>query len=317
MPVIIRSLCKGLPKKHCSNKLLPPELDTNDEWIVSHTGIKARYLSDDEETPVVLGTHACFQVLKESGIDASKIELLICTTTTPAYNGFPSTACVIQKETGCINATCFDISAACSGFIYALNIAKSLMETNRLKYALICSSEVLSKICDWSDRTTCILFGDAAGAVLLEKTETQQNQIDNKGIGSFITGSDGTGEKALFLGKDGFIKMDGHTVYDFAVGIMTKIIKKIMERECLDFDDVDYFICHQANKRILQAAAKRLGFGFEKFICTMDEYGNTSSASIPITMADMKKNGMLKEGKVAVLAAFGAGLTWGGTVIRF
>lgn len=313
MPVIIRSIGKALPQKRVSNDDLPKELETSDEWIRSHTGIGARYLVGENETVISLGVEACVETLKESGVKAEDINLLICSTTTSAYAGFPSTACVMQKELNAVNATCFDITAACSGFLYGLNTAVAMMELNGWKYGIVCGSEILSKICDWTDRSTCVLFGDGAGAFLLERTEEGPS-----GIGTFISGSDGTGDKALFLDPaDGFMKMDGHAVYNFAVGVMAKSIKEVMEKENLSEDDVDYFVCHQANERILSAAAKRLGFAFDKFICAMREYGNTSSASIPIALTDLKNQGKIKKGTVVVSAAFGAGLTWAGTVFRF
>lgn len=315
MPVIIRSLGKALPKRQCSNAELPAELETSDEWIYSHTGIKARYLADESETAVSLGSAACRQVLEQAGVSPDQVGLLLCSTTTPAYVGLPSTACLIQAETGAVNATCFDLTAACSGFVYAVNTAVGLMECNKLDYALIVSTEVLSRISDWTDRSTCVLFGDAAGAALLQRVS--ESEADGAGIGPFVSGSDGTGGKALFLNEKGFIQMDGHAVYDFAVASMTRIIRTLMEKEQLTESDVDYFVCHQANERILKASSKRLGYDFDKFVCKMGDYGNTSSASIPVALADLAAEGKLTKGTTIVLAAFGAGLTWGGTVLRF
>lgn len=315
MAIIVRSIGKALPQRKVHNDELPAELETSNEWIVSHTGIENRYISNDSETSETLGAAACNQALEMAGIKADEIGLLVVSTVTPIYCGFPSNACLIQDRIGAKNASCFDTIAACSGFIYALNNASALMEYNNVKYALVCSTETLTKIADWHDRSTCVLFGDAAGAVLLEKVEDcGETRI---GVGSFVSGADGSGAKALYLGEDGFLKMDGHKVYDFAVSSMTNIIQQVMKNEGLAEADVDYFVCHQANERILRASAKRLGFGYEKFIRSMNEYGNTSSASIPITLADMQNQGLIKEGTTIVMAAFGAGLTWAGTVIRF
>lgn len=313
MSVIIRSIGKALPQRHCHNNDLPAELETNDEWIFSHTGIRARYLANENETCVTLGVGACNQAFASTNIKPEEIGLLVCSTTTPAYVGFPSTACVIQDHIGAKNATCFDITAACTGFLYALDLVSAMMKSDNIKYAMICSTEILSKISDWTDRSSCILFGDAAGAVILENVEDEKKV----GVGPFVSGSDGSGEKALYTDEKGLLRMDGHAVYDFAVGAMTQAIKLIMEKEGLKEEDVSYFVCHQANERILRAASKRLGFSFDKFICTMGEYGNTSSASIPVTLADMKSEGKIKENTLLVCAAFGAGLTWGSTVIRF
>lgn len=315
MSILVRSIGKALPQRKVSNFELPAELETSNEWIVSHTGIENRYISNESETSETLGAEACKQALELAGISAEEIGLVVCSTVTPIYCGFPSNACLIQDRIGAKNASAYDTIAACSGFIYALNNASAWMEYNNVKYALVCSSETLTKIADWNDRSTCVLFGDAAGAVLLEKVEDcGETRI---GVGSFVSGADGSGARALYLGEDGFLKMDGHKVYDFAVASMTKIIQQLMEKEGLSEADVDYFVCHQANERILRASSKRLGYQYDKFIRSMNEYGNTSSASIPITLADMYKDGRIKEGTTIVMAAFGAGLTWAGTVIRF
>ena len=318
MPIIVKSTGKALPKRCVTNDGLPKELDTSDEWIFSHTGIHSRYIAGEGETCGSLGTNACLVTLKAAGVSAAEVGLIICATATPVYNGFPSTACVIQAALGAVNATCFDVTAACSGFLYAMDIAASMMERSGFKYALIVGAEVLSKICDWKDRTSCILFGDGAGAALLERCEPVVNDTGHgAGIGAFISGSDGAGGNALYVASDGLMKMDGHAIYTFAVKIMTQIISDLMEKENLKPSDVDYFVCHQANARILSAAAKRLELDLDKFVMTLGEYGNTSSASIPLTLADMDSQGKLKKGTMIVTAAFGAGLTWAGTVIRF
>ena len=362
MAVIVKSTGKALPKRKVTNSELPKELDTNDEWIVSHTGIRSRYIASEGETCAGLGAEACQSALKAAGIGASDVDLVICATATPDYSGFPSAACVIQAALGAVNAVCFDVTAACSGFLYAMDIASSMMERSGYKYALIVGAEVLSRICDWKDRTSCILFGDGAGAAVLERCEDGKDSgaagtccgdfggdsadtgrglagascelseaagvcgdfggdsggdLRKIGIGAFVSGSDGTGGNALYVDKTGIMKMDGHAIYTFAVKIITEIIKELMEKENLRAEDVDYFVCHQANERILSAAAKRLELDFNKFFITLDEYGNTSSASIPLTLADMDSQGLLKKGTTIVTAAFGAGLTWAGTVIRF
>ena len=330
MAVIVKSTGKALPKRKVTNDELPKELDTNDEWIVSHTGIRSRYIAGEGESCASLGTEACRSALKAAGIAASDVGLIICATATPDNSGFPSAACVIQAALGTANAVCFDVTAACSGFLYAMDIASSMMERSGYKYALIVGAEVLSRICDWKDRTSCILFGDGAGAAVLELCESVSGtnadcevvgdfggDTRNIGIGTFVSGSDGTGGNALYVDKTGIMKMDGHAIYTFAVKIITEIIKDLMEKENLRPEDVDYFVCHQANERILSAAAKRLELDFSKFFITLDEYGNTSSDSIPLTLADMDSQGLLKRGTTIVTAAFGAGLPWAGSVIRF
>ena len=316
MAIIIKSTGKALPKHKVPNSELPKELDTNDEWIVSHTGIRSRYIAEEGESCAYLGTEACRLALEAANIAASDVGLIICATATPDNSGFPSAACLIQASLGATNAVCFDVTAACSGFLYAMDIACSMMERSCYKYALIVGAEVLSRICDWKDRTSCILFGDGAGAAVLERCEDVKVS-ERIGIGAFVSGSDGKVSNALYVDKTGVMKMDGHAIYTFAVKIITEIIKELMEKENLCPEDVDYFVCHQANERILSAAAKRLELDFSKFFITLYEYGNTSSASIPLTLADMDSRGLLKRGTTIVTAAFGAGLTWAGTVIRF
>ena len=311
MAIIIKTTGKSIPKKIMHNSDFPASLDTSDEWIRSHTGIGSRYIASQEDTSASLGAEACKQVLANENLNPQDIDLIICATATAEYQGFPSNACLIQKELGAKNAACFDLSAACSGFLYAIDTAAALMERHGRRYALVCGTEVLSKIIDWQDRSTCVLFGDGAGAALLENT------FDNSkmGIGSVILGSDGTGYEALYMADH--LKMNGRTVYNFAVGVITETVKSLLQKENINMEDVDLVVCHQANKRILEAAAKRLNTDMSKFVCNMENYGNTSAASIPITLDDLRLQGKLTEGTTIITAGFGAGLTWGGAVIRF
>lgn len=315
MSVIIRAAAKALPKNHVTNDDLAKKIDTSDEWIRSHTGIGARYIAQEDETSASLGARASEEALKKAGLEANQVDLIVCATATPDYHGFPANACLIQESLAAENAACFDLSAACSGFLYALDTAEALMTKHNWKYALIIGTEVLSSIVDWEDRATCVLFGDGAGTILLENNVN----IDKaeRGLSSFILGAQGSGSQYLYNKFGEALQMDGRAVYNFAVGIMTQLIKDLMEKENLTEDMVDYFVCHQANERILSAAAKRLGFKMDKFIISLDEYGNTSSASIPLTLVDMDEKGMLKEGMTIVSAAFGAGLTYAGAVFRW
>ncbi len=315
MSVIIRAAAKALPKNHVINDDLAKKIDTSDEWIRSHTGIGARYIAEEGETSASLGARASEEALKKAGLEANQVDLIVCATATPDYHGFPANACLIQESLAAENAACFDLSAACSGFLYALDTAEALMAKHNWKYALIIGTEVLSSIVDWEDRATCVLFGDGAGTILLENNA----EIDKaeRGLSSFILGAQGSGSQYLYNKFGEALQMDGRAVYNFAVGIMTQLIKDLMEKENLTEDMVDYFVCHQANERILSAAAKRLGFKMDKFIISLDEYGNTSSASIPLTLVDMDEKGMLKEGMTIVSAAFGAGLTYAGAVFRW
>lgn len=315
MSIIIRSAGKALPAQRCTNDDLSKRIDTTDEWIRSHTGIGSRYLAAEGETSSVLAIKSCQSALEKAGVQAKDVDLIICSSATTDYNGFPSNACLMQEALDVPKAACFDVSAACSGFIYGLDCAASLMISHKWKYALVCGSEILSSITDWSDRSTCVLFGDGAGTILLENNFS--NEEEKIGLGSFILGAQGSGSKYLYNEYGGKLRMDGHAVYNFAVGIMTQTIKELMEKEKLSENDVNFFVCHQANERILKASAKRLGFSFDKFICNLEEYGNTSSASIPLLLVDMEERGQLKKGMTIVSVAFGAGLTYAGCVYRW
>ena len=302
---------KYLPKTKMKNTDFDATLETSDEWIRSHTGIKARRIANKEETTSDLAAKACEQAIAEAEkqIDIQDIDIIICATATGDYKGFPSTACVVQKKLGAKNAFAFDITAACTGFVYALETAQSLLKVNNKKYALVIGAEVLSKVLDWGDKSTCVLFGDGAGAVLLENVEGEA------GIQKSILGSDGEGEKYLYIDKKDHLKMNGRAVYNFAVDKITTMIGEIMQTENLSQGDLDYIVCHQANERIIQAAAKRLKFSNDKFIYNLAEYGNTSAATIPITLRDMQEKGLLKKGMKIILTGFGAGLTWGITYL--
>lgn len=317
MAILIGGTGKAVPSKKVINDALDKALDTNDDWIRSHTGIGSRYIAQEGETSVSLGVQACKNALQRysllNSISPEQIDVIICATATPDYSGFPSNACIIQKHLGAVNAACFDLSAACSGFIYALDTAASLMERHSWKYGLVVGTEVLSKVLDWTDRSTCVLFGDGSGAVLLENTFSP----GGVGIGSVELGSDGTGDGELYIDENQHIRMNGRAVYNFAVKVITETVQKLLEKEHLHIDDIDLIVCHQANQRILAAAAKRLGFDFAKFVCNMEEYGNTSAASIPITLTDLVEQGKLRKGMTIITAGFGAGLTWGGCIIRF
>ena len=298
---------KCLPQKAMSNNDFDEKLETNDEWIRSHTGISSRRIAAQDDTTSGLAAKACEEALKNANksVSATDIDIIICATATGDYKGFPATACVIQKKIGAKNAFAFDVTAACTGFIYALETASALLKAQNKKYALVIGAEILSRILDWNDRSTCVLFGDGAGAVLIENTETEA------GIQKSILGSDGTGDEVLKVNNNGILEMNGRAVYNFAVDKITTIVKELMESENIGKDEIGYIVCHQANERIIQAAAKRLRFKDTKFIYNLAEYGNTSAATIPITLCDMQEKGLLKEGMKIILTGFGAGLTWG------
>ena len=315
MAVIVAGTGMSVPKKKVKNEDLPASLQTTDEWVRSHTGIGSRYIAGEGETTTSLGAASAKKALAAAGIDAAQLDLIIFTSNTMTYACFPTESCLLQAEIGAENAACFDLLAACTGFVYALDVAAGLMERRGYKYALICSTEILSEILDWTDRSTCVLFGDGSGSVVLENTSATGFNAGERGLKDMYHRSDGRGARALYCEHGGFVKMDGKAIYDFAVSELTAIIKRLMSENNLSIDDVDMFTCHQANARIIMAAAKRLSFPLSKFVINIEEYGNTSSASIPMMLAALEERGELKKGMRLVFAGFGAGLTSGGGII--
>lgn len=312
------------PDNIVSNKDLESIVETTDEWIVKRTGIKERRISSGEGT-VELAYKAALSALKNSNCDKDDIDLIVVATTSPDKI-MPSTACSVQGLLGCNNAAAFDISAACSGFVYSLIVASSLIRGTDKKRALVIGSEVLSRIMDWSDRSTCVLFGDGAGAAVIEISN------DEEGIISTCFSSDGSlGEKSLVAGelelntpfaKDKklekrYIEMKGAEVYKFAVSIIPQIVNELLEKSNEDIKNIKYIVPHQANSRIIDDAARRLKVDKDKFYINLDKYGNTSSASIPVALSEMFEKGLIKRGDKIILAAFGGGLTWAGTLIKF
>ncbi|WP_099346146.1 beta-ketoacyl-ACP synthase III [Clostridium tertium] len=312
------------PDNIVSNKDLESIVETTDEWIVKRTGIKERRISSGEGT-VELAYKAALSALKNSNCDKDDIDLIVVATTSPDKI-MPSTACSVQGLLGCNNAAAFDISAACSGFVYSLIVASSLIRGTDKKRALVIGSEVLSRIIDWSDRSTCVLFGDGAGAAVIEISN------DEEGIISTCFSSDGSlGKKSLVAGelelntpfaKDKklekrYIEMKGAEVYKFAVSIIPQIVNELLEKSNEDIKNIKYIVPHQANSRIIDDAARRLKVDNDKFYINLDKYGNTSSASIPVALSEMFEKGLIKRGDKIILAAFGGGLTWAGTLIKF
>lgn len=303
------------PQKIMSNDDLAKLVDTNDQWIRERTGVVQRHIIEDDTT-VSMAVKAAKAAVLDAGIDASEIDLIIVSTISSNVI-LPCAACDVQKELGAVNATCFDLNAACSGFIFAYNTANAYIESGMYNTALIIGSESLSNLTDWTDRGTCILFGDGAGAAVLKKSEKESYKA--------VTHSDGNSGDALtciskYAIKDdsdnGLMKMDGREVFNFAVKKVPEVIKEVLDKNNIDIDEIDYFILHQANKRIVDSVAKRLKIDIEKFPVNMMEYGNTSSASIPILIDELKKQGKLTKGKKYVMAGFGAGLSWGASIFQ-
>lgn len=313
------------PERVLSNHDLERMVETTDAWIVERTGIKTRRIADEKTTTSTLATTAAERALADAGIQGSEVDLIIVGTATPDML-FPSTACLVQSRIGAARAAAFDLAAACSGFIYGLNVAAGMIRNGTHQTALVIGAETLTKIVDFTDRATCVLFGDAAGAAVVRRVEP------GKGILASRIMSDGDLAEMLMLPGGGslhptthetvdqglhFIKMNGNNVFKAAVKSMADAVLGALEDAGLTADDVDLFVPHQANMRIIEATAKKLGMPMEKVFVNVDRYGNTSAASIPLALDEARRSGLLKPGDVASVVAFGAGFTWGSAVMRF
>lgn len=309
-----------VPEQIVTNDDLAKIVDTNDEWIRTRTGIRQRRLVTEEGTSQ-MAAKAGERALEQAGVKPEEIELLILATSSQDYC-FPSGACEVQAMIGAVNAVCYDLSAACTGFVYALNTAHAFIKAGIYRTALIIGSDVLSKLIDWSDRGTCVLFGDGAGAVVVRAEET--------GILGIRMHSDGTKGDVLtcgartngnfLLGKKpelGYMTMNGQEVFKFAVKKVPEVINEVLEETRTPIQDVRYFVLHQANYRIIESVAKRLKVDIEKFPANMEFYGNTSGASIPILLDEMNRGGKLSPGDKIMLSGFGGGLTWGASLIQW
>jgi 3-oxoacyl-[acyl-carrier-protein] synthase-3 len=301
-------------------------LDTSDEWITQRTGMKVRHIVGEGESTATLAIGAAKKVLAKTGVDANDLDLIICATITPEMP-YPATACFIQDALDCGEIPAFDISAACSGFVYGLSVATQFIEAGAYKRILLVGAECMTRTADFTDRGTSILFGDGAGAAIIEATDdpdkgVQYLTLKASGGGWDLIHQPGGGARTPAThesveAREHFTKMKGREVYKFAVAKMQWLIGHCMEAQGLTVDDVDLVIPHQVNLRIIDSATQRFGFPREKVFVNIEKYGNTSSASIPIAMAEAIEQGRIKEGFTVLLAAFGAGLTWAGAVIRF
>lgn len=314
----------ALPAKIVYNDDLAQIMDTSDEWISSRTGIRARHLATTEST-TGMSVEAAQKALDAAGIEAGELDLIIAATLSSDHI-IPTLACEVQSALGAVNAVAFDIGAACSGFLFGLSTADAYFRTGRFHKALVIGAETLSKMMDWNDRGTCVLFGDGAGAVIV--TDESEDQLL-----SMVQGSDGAGGMALCCKnrpldnpyaqnaeealKPGYVQMDGQAVYRFAVKTVPKAIRQALDEAGLTADDIDLFVLHQANLRIIESVAKRLKQPMEKFPTNLEDCGNISAASVPILLDKVVKDGMINAGDKIVLAGFGAGLTWGACVIRW
>lgn len=349
MRIKIKGTGSAVPKLRVTNDDLSKLMDTSDEWIKSRTGIGARHLAV-EETTTGLAVAAAEEALRDAGVTAEELDLIIAATVT-ADKFLPNLSCEVQSALGAKNAVAFDLNAACSGFLFALNTVQMYLENGVYKKALVIGAETLSKIMDWNDRSTCVLFGDGAGAAVVaaedENVDGQpdvtggrsdagmmqpdaESKSNKSGILSMVQGSDGARGEVLrcdnrpvnnpFAVNDAtlsYVSMNGQEVYKFAVKTVPKVIEKAVDKAGLKVEDIDLFVLHQANLRIIESVAKRLHQPMEKFPTNLEECGNISAASVPILLDNINKHGMICEGKKIVLAGFGAGLTWGATVLTW
>ncbi|KQQ58795.1 MULTISPECIES: beta-ketoacyl-ACP synthase III [Rhizobium/Agrobacterium group] len=319
---IIRGFGAALPKRVMTNQDIEAIVETSDEWIVQRTGIKQRYIAGEGETTSSLGEQAARAALENAGIRPEDIDLIIVATSTPD-NTFPATAVNIQNRLGITSGFAFDVQAVCSGFVYAMATADLYIRGGMAKRVLVIGAETFSRILDWTDRTTCVLFGDGAGAVVLEAGEGEGKTSD-RGILTSNLRSDGSHKDKLYVdggpsttGTVGHLRMEGREVFKHAVGMITDVIEAAFEATGTTADDLDWLVPHQANRRIIDGSAKKLGIPTEKVVITVDQHGNTSAASIPLALAAAASDGRIKKGDLVMLEAMGGGFTWGAVLLRW
>ena len=319
---MIRSVVKGvgsyLPKRILTNDELSKTVDTSDEWIRERTGIGQRHIAAEGEFTSDLGVAAAKAALEHAGMDAQDIDLIVVATATPDYT-FPSTATIIQEALGIHHGSAFDLQAVCSGFIYGMNVVDSLLRTGTAKNALLIGAETFSRILDWEDRTTCVLFGDGAGAMVMSAEEDT-----DRGVLNTFVRSDGAHCKLLYVDGGpsrtqtvGHLRMVGNQVFKYAVKDISSAMKECAAGAGLEISDIDWFVPHQANQRILNGVARRLKLDTEQIISTVEFHANTSAASVPLAMDSAVKDGRIKRGDLVMLEAFGGGFTWGAALFRF
>lgn len=299
-----------IPTKLVTNKDIEKIVDTTDEWIRTRTGIEERRFAEDGIDTSDMSYYAAVEALKEADLAPEDIDLIIVATVTPD-TPFPSVSCIIQDRLGATNAAAMDLGAACAGFVYGLVTAQQFVASGAYKHVLVVGADKLSKIINWEDRSTCVLLGDGAGAVVVGEVS------EGKGILSFELGAKGSGGKHLLQNKEGFLEMNGREVFKFAVRQMPESTVNVIEKIGLDKEDVDYLVPHQANIRIMDAARERLGISQDKMATTITKYGNNSSASIPMALSESVKNGKIKDNDLIILVGFGGGLAWGAAAIRW
>jgi 3-oxoacyl-[acyl-carrier-protein] synthase-3 len=328
MNAVIRSTGTYVPTRRLSNDELPKHLDTSDEWVVSHTGIRYRHLAADDQAASDLAMEASLKAMHRGGVEPEQIDMVLVATATPDFIGFPSTASLVQAKIEARNAAAMDIVAGCTGFIYGLETARSFIVSGFARHVLLIGSEVLTRHIDWQDRNTCVLFGDGAGAAVLaadstaEPTGVLDSYIRSEGSGAHLLERTVGGSRFPFVQgntaqQDVYLKMEGRQVYNFAVRVIVEVIQLLLERNRLSVEQIKYIVPHQANIRIIEAAARRAKIPIEKFYLNIEEFANTSAATIPIALAEMQGKHLLEPGDLALTVGFGAGLTYGGNLIRW
>jgi 3-oxoacyl-[acyl-carrier-protein] synthase III len=308
----------ALPPRRVTNAELAERVETTHEWIVERTGIEARHIAGDGETTATLATEAALKALESAGVSADKVGLIVLATATPDQT-FPASATRVQTALGIDDCIAFDVAAVCTGFLYALSVADNMVKGGMADYALVIGSETFSRILDWEDRATCVLFGDGAGAILLKAEET-----DDRGILATRLHADGRHNDLLYVdggvsttGTVGKLRMKGKEVFRHAVVNLADVLNEVLEVSGHRADEVDWVVPHQANKRILDATAKKLGLDPRRVIVTVDQHANTSAASVPLALDVAVRDGRIKKGDLLVLEAMGGGFTWGAAVVRF
>jgi 3-oxoacyl-[acyl-carrier-protein] synthase-3 len=321
----IRSVLRGtgsaLPTRRVTNAELSERVDTSDEWIVERTGIRSRYIAGEGETTVTLATDAARRAIEAAGLAPSDIDLIVLATATPDQT-FPASATKVQALLGIDDCVAFDVAAVCSGFLYALTVADNMLRGGAAHRALVIGSETFSRILDWEDRTTCVLFGDGAGAVVLERQEV--SDADGPGILSNRLHADGRHNGLLYVdggpsttGTVGKLRMKGQEVFRHAVMNLSSVLREALDTAGLGIGEVDWVVPHQANARILEATARKLGLDRERVVTTVDRHANTSAASVPLALDTAVRDGRIARGDIVVLEAMGGGFTWGASVLRY
>ena len=323
---MLRSVVLGcgsyLPERVLSNQELAASVDSSDEWIVQRTGIRQRHIAADGEVTSDLAIHAAKAALANAHVDAQSIDLIVVATSTPD-NTFPAAAVSVQAGLGITRGAAFDLQAVCSGFVYAIAVTDGLLRTGTYKRALVIGAETFSRILDWTDRTTCVLFGDGAGAIVME-AQQQSGGRDDRGVLTTHLRSDGRHKSKLYVDGGpsstktvGFLRMEGRAVFKHAVAMITDVIEDAFRATGFTAADIDWFVPHQANKRIIDDSAHKLGIAADKVVITVDMHGNTSAASIPLALNVAVKDGRIKKGDLILLEAMGGGFTWGSALIRW